>query len=113
MVPRLAGKSLLKLIKRWPSMISKCVLSLAENLRDPNAQEYVVLGSCAVLASQTVLKHLTTVVIQDNMLKTNLKKMTLPDISSVIPGPKSILFIYHCDSFQVNLHYFIFEIVEW
>jgi proteasome activator subunit 4 len=56
----LAGKSLLKLIKRWPSMISKCVLSLAENLRDPNAQEYVVLGSCAVLASQTVLKHLTT-----------------------------------------------------
>ncbi|XP_050246119.1 proteasome activator subunit 4-like isoform X3 [Quercus robur] len=56
----LAGKSLLKLIKRWPSMISKCVLSLAENLKDPNAPENVVLGSCAVLASQSVLKHLTT-----------------------------------------------------
>lgn len=74
MVPRLAGKSLLKLIKRWPSMISKCVLSLAENLKDPNAPENVVLGSCAVLASQSVLKHLTTVIIQDNTLKTKLKK---------------------------------------
>ncbi|KAH9652583.1 proteasome activator subunit 4 [Citrus sinensis] len=56
----LAGKSLLKMIKRWPSLISKCVLSLAENLRIPNTPEYVVLGSCAVLSTQTVLKHLTT-----------------------------------------------------
>ncbi|GAY37721.1 hypothetical protein CUMW_031230 [Citrus unshiu] len=57
---RLAGKSLLKMIKRWPSLISKCVLSLAENLRIPNTPEYAVLGSCAVLSTQTVLKHLTT-----------------------------------------------------
>ncbi|KAH9804504.1 proteasome activator subunit 4 [Citrus sinensis] len=56
----LAGKSLLKMIKRWPSLISKCVLSLAENLRIPNTPEYAVLGSCAVLSTQTVLKHLTT-----------------------------------------------------
>uniref|UniRef100_A0A5B7B961 Putative proteasome activator subunit 4 n=2 Tax=Davidia involucrata TaxID=16924 RepID=A0A5B7B961_DAVIN len=55
----LAGKSLLKMMKRWPSMISKRVLTLTENLRDPNSPEYVVLGSCAVLATQTVLKHLT------------------------------------------------------
>ncbi|KAM1341287.1 hypothetical protein ACFX2F_005761 [Malus domestica] len=55
----LAGKSLLKMIKRWPSMISKCVLSLTENLRNPKSPEYAVLGSCAVLATQTVLKHLT------------------------------------------------------
>ncbi|BFG33636.1 hypothetical protein CerSpe_199100 [Prunus speciosa] len=55
----LAGKALLKMIKRWPSMISKCVLSLTENLRSPKSPEYVVLGSCAVLATQTVLKHLT------------------------------------------------------
>uniref|UniRef100_A0A2P2M9I2 Proteasome activator Blm10 middle HEAT repeats region domain-containing protein n=1 Tax=Rhizophora mucronata TaxID=61149 RepID=A0A2P2M9I2_RHIMU len=55
----LAGKSLLKMIKRWPSMISKCVLSLIENLRSSNAPENAVLGSCAVLSSQTVLKHLS------------------------------------------------------
>ncbi|KAA8527119.1 hypothetical protein F0562_008652 [Nyssa sinensis] len=55
----LAGKSLLKMLKRWPSMISKCVLTLTENLRDPNSPEYAVQGSCAVLATQTVLKHLT------------------------------------------------------
>ncbi|KAH1054372.1 hypothetical protein AAZX31_08G325700 [Glycine max] len=56
----LAGKSLVKLIKRWPSMISKCVITLTHNLQDTNAKEYAVLGSCSVLASQTVLKHLTT-----------------------------------------------------
>ncbi|XP_062170630.1 proteasome activator subunit 4-like [Alnus glutinosa] len=56
----LAGKSLLKMIKRWPSMISKCVISLAENLQNPDSPECAVLGSCAVLTSQTILKHLTT-----------------------------------------------------
>ncbi|XP_054818668.1 proteasome activator subunit 4 [Prosopis cineraria] len=55
-----AGKSLIKMIKRWPSMISKCVITLTNNLRNPNAEEYAVLGSCSVLSSQTVLKHLTT-----------------------------------------------------
>ncbi|XP_050236349.1 proteasome activator subunit 4 [Mercurialis annua] len=59
-VRALAGKSLLKMIKRWPSMISKSVLALTENLRNPNSPEYAVLGSCAVLSTQTVLKHLTT-----------------------------------------------------
>ncbi|KAE9456561.1 hypothetical protein C3L33_11484, partial [Rhododendron williamsianum] len=58
-VKRLAGKALLKMIKRWPLMISKCVLSLTDNLRNPNSPEHAVLGSCAVLSSQTVLKHLT------------------------------------------------------
>ncbi|KAL4343140.1 hypothetical protein S245_036097 [Arachis hypogaea] len=56
----LAGKALVKLIKRWPSMISKCVITLTNKLQDSNAEEYAVLGSCSVLASQTVLKHLTT-----------------------------------------------------
>ncbi|KAK9268815.1 hypothetical protein L1049_000579 [Liquidambar formosana] len=59
-VRSLAGKSLLKMIKRWPFMISKCVLTLTENLKNPNSPEYAVLGSCAILATQTVLKHLTT-----------------------------------------------------
>lgn len=44
-------------------MISKCVLTLTENLRNPNSPEYAVLGSCSVLATQVVLKHLTMVVI--------------------------------------------------
>lgn len=56
----LAGKSLLKLLKRWPPLLSKCVGSLSENLRNPDAPENVVLGSCSILSSQSVLKHLTT-----------------------------------------------------
>eukprot|EP00262_Sarcandra_glabra_P003482 TRINITY_DN14214_c0_g1_i1.p1 TRINITY_DN14214_c0_g1~~TRINITY_DN14214_c0_g1_i1.p1 ORF type:complete len:1823 (-),score=279.41 TRINITY_DN14214_c0_g1_i1:199-5139(-) len=54
-----AGKSLLKMLKRWPTLIVKCVLTLTESLRNPNTPEHAVLGSCAVLATQTVLKHLT------------------------------------------------------
>ncbi|XP_042519744.1 proteasome activator subunit 4 isoform X2 [Macadamia integrifolia] len=54
-----AGKSLLKILKRWPVLISKCVLTLIESLRNPSSPEHVVLGSCAILATQTVLKHLT------------------------------------------------------
>ncbi|CAH2053834.1 unnamed protein product [Thlaspi arvense] len=56
----LAGKSLLKLLKRWPPLLSKCVQSLSENLRKQDTPENVVLGSCAILSSQSVLKHLTT-----------------------------------------------------
>lgn len=60
---RLAGKSLLKMMKRWPSTISNCVLRLSQNFKNPSSPEYTVLGSCAVLATQTVLKCLTTVLI--------------------------------------------------
>ncbi|XVE80634.1 hypothetical protein DITRI_Ditri14bG0155000 [Diplodiscus trichospermus] len=58
-VRMLAGKALLKIMKRWPSLISKCVLSLSDNLRKANSPDHAVLGSCAVLSTQTVLKHLT------------------------------------------------------
>lgn len=58
----------MKMIKRWPSMISKCVITLTNNLQDPNAKEYAVLGSCSVLASQTVLKHLTMVIVENDVL---------------------------------------------
>ncbi|XP_024959219.1 proteasome activator subunit 4 isoform X3 [Cynara cardunculus var. scolymus] len=58
-VRTLAGRSLVKMIKRWPSLIAKCVLTFTENLRNPGSPEYAVLGSCAVLGTQTVLKHLT------------------------------------------------------
>ncbi|KAI3982415.1 hypothetical protein MKX01_041253, partial [Papaver californicum] len=55
----LAGTSLLKILKRWPFMISNCVLSLTENLCNSDTSEHIVLGSCSILATQTVLKHLT------------------------------------------------------
>ncbi|WOL13929.1 proteasome activator subunit 4 isoform X2 [Canna indica] len=58
-VRSLAGRSLSKMLKRWPSLISKCVLTLSANLQDPKAPEHIVLGSCSVLATQTVLRHLT------------------------------------------------------
>ncbi|KAK9152276.1 hypothetical protein Syun_010585 [Stephania yunnanensis] len=54
-----AGKSLLKILKRWPSMISKCVLALSDKLQNSNSPEHEVLGSCALLSTQTVIKHLT------------------------------------------------------
>ncbi|TKW21097.1 hypothetical protein SEVIR_4G185100v4 [Setaria viridis] len=55
-----AGRSLTKLLKRWPSLISNCVPTLTGYLRDPKAPEHVVLGSCSILSSRTVLRHLTT-----------------------------------------------------
>ncbi|PIA58294.1 hypothetical protein AQUCO_00500316v1 [Aquilegia coerulea] len=58
-VRALAGKSILKMLKRWPSMISKCVLTLTENLGNPDSAEHAVLGSCAILGTQTVIKRLT------------------------------------------------------
>ncbi|XP_068639166.1 proteasome activator subunit 4 isoform X2 [Aristolochia californica] len=59
-VRSLAGKSLLKMLRRWPFLISKCVLTLTESLGNPNAPDHAVLGSCSVLATQIVLRHLTT-----------------------------------------------------
>ncbi|KAL4371646.1 hypothetical protein AHAS_Ahas06G0186600 [Arachis hypogaea] len=60
---RLAGKDLVKLIKRWPSVISKCVITLTNKLQDSNAEEYAVLGSCSVLASQTDLKSFSSFIM--------------------------------------------------
>ncbi|GAB2279785.1 hypothetical protein Dimus_014424 [Dionaea muscipula] len=58
-VRSVAGKSLLKMIKRWPSMVSRCIITLTENLANPDAPEHAVLGSCTILSTQAVLKHLT------------------------------------------------------
>ncbi|CAL5038172.1 unnamed protein product [Urochloa decumbens] len=55
-----AGRSLTNLLKHWPSLISSCVLTLTGYLRDLKAPEHVVLGSCSILSSQTILRHLTT-----------------------------------------------------
>jgi hypothetical protein len=58
---RYASRSVTKLLKRWPSLIPSCVLTLTENLRNPKAPEHAVLGSCSILSSLTFLRHLTTV----------------------------------------------------
>ncbi|XP_020110072.1 proteasome activator subunit 4 [Ananas comosus] len=55
-----AERALSKMLKRWPSLIAKCVLTLTGNLHDPKASEHAVLGSCSILSSQTILRHLTT-----------------------------------------------------
>ncbi|KAG9159869.1 hypothetical protein Leryth_007864 [Lithospermum erythrorhizon] len=59
-VRRVAGRALLKMIKRWPSSTSNSVLKLTEKLRNPSSPEHAVLGSCAVLSAQTILKRLAT-----------------------------------------------------
>lgn len=56
------------MLKRWPSTISNCVYSLTENLRVPSSPEYAVLGSCAVLSAQSVLKRLTTVITDKKLI---------------------------------------------
>uniref|UniRef100_A0A0D9WPL0 Proteasome activator subunit 4 n=1 Tax=Leersia perrieri TaxID=77586 RepID=A0A0D9WPL0_9ORYZ len=55
-----AGRSLTKLLNRWPSLKSNCVLTLTDNLRDSKAPEHMVLGSCSILSSETILRHLAT-----------------------------------------------------
>lgn len=84
MASRLAGKALLKMMKRWPNIISHCVLTLTENLRNPKAPEYAVLGSCAVLGTQTVLKRLTTVGIIHTLLIRNNSVFAVDTSSTVI-----------------------------
>ncbi|XP_039119734.1 proteasome activator subunit 4 isoform X1 [Dioscorea cayenensis subsp. rotundata] len=59
-VRSLAGRSLSMMLKRWPSLTANCVLRFTGNLCDPKSPEHVILGSCAILASQNVLRHLTT-----------------------------------------------------
>ncbi|KAK1310134.1 hypothetical protein QJS10_CPA08g01897 [Acorus calamus] len=54
-----AGRSLVKMLKRWPTLIAKSVQALAQKLRDPGTPEHIVLGSCAMLSTQTILRHLT------------------------------------------------------
>lgn len=59
-VRSLAGRSLSRMLKRWTPLIAKCVRTLTGNLRDQKTPEHVVLGSCTILSTQTVLRHLTT-----------------------------------------------------
>ncbi|XP_078165661.1 proteasome activator subunit 4-like isoform X3 [Carex rostrata] len=55
-----AVRTLMKVLKRWPSLVSKCVLTSTSHLLDPKAPEHLIIGSCNILGTKTVLKHLTT-----------------------------------------------------
>ncbi|KAJ3694711.1 hypothetical protein LUZ60_000088 [Juncus effusus] len=55
-----AARTLMKLLKRWPSLTGKCVLTLTGQLKDPKAKEHLILGSCSLFGTKTVLRHLTT-----------------------------------------------------
>lgn len=106
MAARLAGKALLKMMKRWPNIISKCVLTLTENLRNPKAPEYAVLGSCVVLGTQTVLKRLTTVGILYTLLSKNhlvfvVDKFYFYCFQNL--GSKGIFFVSSWNSFKVTI----------
>ncbi|KAJ4793820.1 Proteasome activator subunit 4 [Rhynchospora pubera] len=54
-----AVRTMMKVLKRWPSLISKCVLISTSHLLDPKASEHLIIGSCNILGTKTVLKHLT------------------------------------------------------
>ncbi|KAJ4811141.1 Proteasome activator complex subunit 4 [Rhynchospora pubera] len=54
----LARRSLLRMFKRCPSLISKFVIVLVHKLCDQKTPEHVVLGSCKLLSDATVIRHL-------------------------------------------------------
>ncbi|XP_078162594.1 proteasome activator subunit 4-like isoform X3 [Carex rostrata] len=56
----LARRSLARMFKRCPSLVSKFVTILAHKLCDRKTPEHVVLGSCKLLSDATVIKHLNT-----------------------------------------------------
>lgn len=56
-----ARRSLSRMLKRCPSLISKFVTVLAHKLCDQKTPEHVVLGSCKLLSDATVIRHLNTV----------------------------------------------------
>ncbi|KAJ3677568.1 hypothetical protein LUZ60_003292 [Juncus effusus] len=56
----LAAKSVSVMLKRYPSLISNCVIILSEKLRDKKTAEHEVLGSCMLLSSNILRRHLNT-----------------------------------------------------
>ncbi|KAJ3677567.1 hypothetical protein LUZ60_003291 [Juncus effusus] len=56
----LAVKTVCRILKRYPSLISNCMVILAEKLRNKKTEEHEVLGSCKLLSSNILLRHLNT-----------------------------------------------------
>ncbi|XP_024522024.1 proteasome activator subunit 4 [Selaginella moellendorffii] len=53
-----AGASLKKMLKRYPPLVKSCMPTLASSLQDADAMEHSALGSCSILASRPVLRHI-------------------------------------------------------
>ncbi|KAG6521471.1 hypothetical protein ZIOFF_018592 [Zingiber officinale] len=54
----LARRPLSKMLKRWPSLVSKLVLTPTAKLQDSKDPKHLVLGCCSVLSTETVSRHL-------------------------------------------------------
>ncbi|XP_057863518.2 proteasome activator subunit 4 isoform X2 [Cryptomeria japonica] len=57
-VRQMAGKSLIKLLKRFPSLIKYCMPKLTASLENSGTPEHAALGACAILQSRTVMRHI-------------------------------------------------------
>ncbi|MCO5605356.1 hypothetical protein L7F22_059539 [Adiantum nelumboides] len=58
-VRKMAAASLRKVFKRFPSSMNEQLPELLNSLKDPLVPEHAALGSCDVLASRTISRHLT------------------------------------------------------
>uniref|UniRef100_A0A0D6R2L6 Proteasome activator subunit 4 n=1 Tax=Araucaria cunninghamii TaxID=56994 RepID=A0A0D6R2L6_ARACU len=54
----IAGKSLMKLLKRFPTLIKYCMPKLTSSLGNSGMPEHVALGACAILQSRTIMRHI-------------------------------------------------------
>nr|PNR33085.1 hypothetical protein PHYPA_025028 [Physcomitrium patens] len=53
-----AAGSLLKVMKRFPSLVKECMPMLTSSLQDPAAIEDSALGACQILSSRSIIRHL-------------------------------------------------------
>ncbi|MCO5560813.1 hypothetical protein L7F22_014433 [Adiantum nelumboides] len=53
-----AGRNLKNMLQRYPSLVKKCMPLLTKTLRDPIATKESALGSCEILMSRPVIRHL-------------------------------------------------------
>ncbi|KAI5078578.1 hypothetical protein GOP47_0006249 [Adiantum capillus-veneris] len=53
-----AGRNLKNMLQRYPSLVKTCMPLLTKTLRDPKATKESALGSCEILMSRPVIRHL-------------------------------------------------------
>lgn len=53
-----AGRNLKNMLQRYPSLVKKCMPLLTKTLQDPKATKESALGSCEILMSRPVIRHL-------------------------------------------------------
>ncbi|KAH7373268.1 hypothetical protein KP509_17G047600 [Ceratopteris richardii] len=53
-----AGRNLKNMLQRYPVLVKKCIPLLTKTLQDPKATKEAALGSCEILMSRPVIRHL-------------------------------------------------------